>query len=57
MALVHCADRTEGTAACAGVLYAAFSNALVELFCGMTPAEARTAARANPGTTTSFRFR
>jgi D-alanyl-D-alanine carboxypeptidase len=38
-------------------LYAAFFNALVELFCGMTPAEAAAAARANPATATTIRFR
>ena len=39
-------------------LYVAFTNALLELFCGMTPAEARAAARANPGTTAGvIRFR
>ena len=35
-------------------LYAAFFNALVELFCGMSPAAA---ARANPATATTIRFR
>jgi hypothetical protein len=35
----------------------AFSTALVELFCGVAPAEAQAAARANPGTTTRFEFR
>jgi D-alanyl-D-alanine carboxypeptidase len=39
-------------------LYVAFTNALLELFCGMTPAEASAAARANPGTTAGvIRFR
>ena len=38
-------------------LYAAFFNALVELFCGMSPAEAAAAARANPATATTIRFR
>ena len=38
-------------------LYVAFSNALVEIFCGMTPTEARAAARANPDTATMIRFR
>jgi hypothetical protein len=38
-------------------LYAALFGALVELFCGMTPAEATAAARANPGTATEIRFR
>ena len=38
-------------------LYLAFSAALVELFCAMTPAEATAAARANPGTTGVIRFR
>jgi hypothetical protein len=35
----------------------ALSAALVELFCGMTPAEAGAAARANPGTAGVIRFR
>ncbi len=36
----------------------AFTNAVPELFCGMTPAEASAAARANPGTTAGvIRFR
>jgi hypothetical protein len=35
----------------------AFTNALLELFCGMTPAEASAAARANPGTAGVIRFR
>ena len=39
-------------------LYVAFTNAVPELFCGMTPAEASAAARANPGTTAGvIRFR
>ena len=38
-------------------LYAALFGALVELFCGMTPAEATAAARANPDTATGIRFR
>jgi hypothetical protein len=39
-------------------LYVAFTNALLELFCGMTPAEASAAARTNPGTTAGvIRFR
>jgi D-alanyl-D-alanine carboxypeptidase len=38
-------------------LYAALFAALVELFCGMTPAEATAAARANPDTATMIRFR
>jgi hypothetical protein len=41
-----------------GAAYTALSAAaLVELFCGMTPAEATAAARANPGTATEIRFR
>jgi D-alanyl-D-alanine carboxypeptidase len=38
-------------------LYVAFSTALLELFCGMAPAEAQAAARANPDTATRFVFR
>jgi D-alanyl-D-alanine carboxypeptidase len=38
-------------------LSVAFSNALVELFCAMTPAEAGAAVRANPGTTARLQFR
>jgi hypothetical protein len=38
-------------------LYAAFFAAMVELFCGMTPAQATAAGRANPGTATEIRFR
>jgi D-alanyl-D-alanine carboxypeptidase len=38
-------------------LYLALSAALVELFCGMTPAQAAAAARANPGTAAVIRFR
>jgi hypothetical protein len=38
-------------------LYLALSAALVELFCGMTPAEAGAAARANPATAGVIRFR
>ncbi len=39
-------------------LYVAFTNAVLELFCGMTPAEASAAARANRGTTAGvIRFR
>ena len=38
-------------------LYVALSAALIELFCGMNPVEARAAARANPDTATVIRFR
>ena len=38
-------------------LYAALSAALFEIFCGMAPAEASAAARANPGTAGVIRFR
>ena len=38
-------------------LYAVFTAALVELFCGMTPAQATAAARANPDTAGVIRFR
>ena len=38
-------------------LYSAFFAAMVELFCGMTPAQATAAARARPGTATEIRFR
>ena len=35
----------------------AFFDALVALFCDMTPAEATAAARANPEVATGIRFR
>jgi hypothetical protein len=38
-------------------LYVALSAALFEIFCGMAPAEASAAARANPGTAGVIRFR
>ena len=38
-------------------LYVAFFDALVALFCDMTPAEATAAARANPEVATGIRFR
>ncbi|HZB60296.1 MAG TPA: hypothetical protein VFA73_14025 [Actinomycetota bacterium] len=38
-------------------LYLALSAALFEIFCGMAPAEASAAARANPGTAGVIRFR
>ena len=37
--------------------YVALSAALFEIFCGMAPAEASAAARANPGTAGVIRFR
>ena len=40
-----------------GRAYSAFFAAMVELFCGMTPAQATAAARARPGTATEIRFR
>ncbi len=38
-------------------LDSAFFAAMVERFCGMTPAQATAAARARPGTATEIRFR
>jgi hypothetical protein len=38
-------------------LYAAFFNALVALFCDMTPTPAAAAARTHPDRATAIRFR
>jgi D-alanyl-D-alanine carboxypeptidase len=38
-------------------LYTAFFNALVALFCDMTPTQAAAAARAHPDRATAIRFR